>query len=193
MKKMTEQHLINAFGGESMAHMRYLHFADRAREENFPNVARLFRAISHAEFVHAGDHFKEIAHLDGGFVADSMGAFGPGDTKKNLGLAIAGEEFEINEMYPTYIEVAKFQAEEGAQRSFEWAYGTEKMHKKLFEKARDAVNSGSDVYLGPVQICQICGYTVEGDAPDTCPLCGVEKDKFVAFETPQAQAAIRNG
>ena len=34
MKKKTEQHLINAFGGESQAHMRYLHFADQAEKEN---------------------------------------------------------------------------------------------------------------------------------------------------------------
>jgi len=42
MKKMTEQHLINAFGGESQAHMRYLHFANQAEQEKFNNVARLF-------------------------------------------------------------------------------------------------------------------------------------------------------
>jgi len=35
MKKMTEQHLINAFGGESQAHMRYLHFANQAEKEKF--------------------------------------------------------------------------------------------------------------------------------------------------------------
>ncbi len=56
-----------------------------------------------------------------------------------------GETFEIEEMYPTYIEVAKFQGEKGAQRSFEWSYGTEIMHKKLYEKAFNSVNSGKDV------------------------------------------------
>ena len=100
MRKMTEQHLINAFGGESQANMRYLHFADQAEKEKFNNVARLFRAIAHAEYVHAGDHYREVKHLDGGFVANSMAAFGPGDSKKNLKLAIAGETFEIEEMYP---------------------------------------------------------------------------------------------
>jgi rubrerythrin len=50
-----------------------------------------------------------------------MAVFGPGDSEKNLKLAIAGETYEIEEMYPTYIEVAKFQGENGAQRSFEWS------------------------------------------------------------------------
>ena len=88
MKEMTQQHLINAYGGESQAHMRYLHFADQTEEEHFQNVERLFRAIAYAEQVHAGDHYRELRHLDGGFVANSMAAFGPGDTKKNLALAI---------------------------------------------------------------------------------------------------------
>src|SRR4030067_3488772 len=144
MKKMTEQHLINAFGGESQANMRYLHFADQAEKEKLINTARLFRAISHAEYVHAGDHYRELKHLEGGFVANSMAAFGPGDTKKNLKLAIMGENFEIEEMYPVYIEVAKFQGEKGAQRSFEWSYATEKLHKMLFEKAFESVNVGKD-------------------------------------------------
>ncbi len=182
MKKMTEQNLINAFGGESQAHMRYLHFANQAKKENFNNVARLFKAIAYAEYIHAGDHYKELKHLDGGFVANSMAAFGPGDTRKNLKLAIAGETYEIEEMYNTYIEVAKFQGEKDAQRTFEWAYGTEKMHKKLYEAALYSVNSKNDIILGPVQVCEICGYTVEGEAPDKCPLCNATKDKFIEFK-----------
>ncbi len=182
MKQMTEQNLINAFGGESQAHMRYLHFSHQAEQEGYANIARLFRAIAHAEYVHAGDHFREIKHLKGGFVANSMAAFGPGDTKKNLELSIMGESCEIDEMYPVFIEVATFQQEKGAQRTFEWAYGTEIMHKKLFEKAKNSADAGKDIDLGPVQVCSVCGYTLEGGAPDKCPLCGAAREKFVAFE-----------
>ncbi|WP_243683945.1 rubrerythrin family protein [Methanosarcina barkeri] len=123
---MTEQNLINAFGGESQAHMRYLHFGNQAEKEKYYNVARLFRAIAHAEYVHAGDHYRELRHLNGGFVANSMATFGPGDSLKNLKLAIDGETYEIEEMYPAYIEVAKSQGEKRAQRSFEWSYASEK-------------------------------------------------------------------
>ena len=181
MHQTTQQNLINAFGGESMAHMRYRHFGSQAARENFPNVARLFKAISYAEHVHAGDHYRELRHLEGGFVANSMGAFGPGDTAKNLRLAIAGEEYEITEMYPAFIEVAKLQDEKGAQRSFEWSYASEQLHKKLFEKGQQAVDRGRDMDLEQVQVCQVCGYTLEGEAPDTCPVCGAKKEKFTAF------------
>jgi rubrerythrin len=105
-------------GGESMAHMRYRHLSNQAEKDGYTNVARLFRAISHAEYLHAGDHYRELKELEGGFTANSMGAFGPGNTLKNLELAIAGETFEVDEMYPTYMEVAKFQGEGGAHRSF---------------------------------------------------------------------------
>jgi len=182
MNMMTEQNLINAFGGESMAHMRYSHFAARAAQEKFPNVERLFRSIAYAEFVHAGDHYRELRHLDGGFVANSMGAFGPGDTLKNLGLAIAGESFEIEQMYPAYIEVAKMQMEKPAQRSFEWSYNTEKMHLELFRRAEQTVRKKKDMELGPVQVCEVCGYTLEGDAPDQCPLCMAKSEMFRSFE-----------
>lgn len=182
MKQMTEQNLINAFGGESMAHMRYLSFARQAGKENYPNVARLFEAVSYSESIHAQDHYRELRHLDGGFVANSMGTFGPGDTLKNLKLAIAGETFEITEMYPVYMEVARFQNEKEAFRSFEWSYQTERMHRKLFEKAKAAVENQKDVQIGSVQVCGVCGYTLEGDAPDPCPVCGVKKENFKAHK-----------
>lgn len=182
MKQITQQHMINAFGGESMAHMRYLHFARQAEKENFLNVARLFNAIAHAEYIHAGDHYRELSHLKGGFVADSMGAFGPGDTLKNLDLAIDGENFEVTEMYPVYMEVAKFQGEKSAFRSFDWSYQTEKQHLAMYQKAKAAVSNGKDMDLDTVQVCEVCGYTLEGEAPDTCPVCGSKKEKFTAYK-----------
>ncbi len=182
MRQMTEQNLINAFGGESMANMRYRHFGVQAEKDDYPEVARLFRAISHAEYIHAGDHYRELKHLEDGLVANSMGAFGPGDTAKNLRLAIAGETFEIEEMYPSYMKVAELQEEKGAHRSFEWSYETEKQHRRLFQKALEAVEKGKDVDLGPIQVCSVCGYTLEGEAPDVCPVCSAKKEQFQAFD-----------
>jgi rubrerythrin len=94
---------------------------------------------------------------------------------------VAGESFEVTEMYPAFMAVAELQGEKGAYRSFDWSYQTEKMHLTLFEKAKEAVDSGGDVQLGAVQVCQVCGYTVEGDAPDKCPVCNARQEKFTAF------------
>ena len=57
MKAMTKANLEAAFAGESQAHMRYLIFADLAEREGFANVARLLRAASYAEQMHATAHF----------------------------------------------------------------------------------------------------------------------------------------
>jgi rubrerythrin len=181
MKQITEQHMINAFGGESMANMRYRHFAVQAEKEGYPNVARLFTAVAYAEYIHAGDHYRVLKHLESGYLANSMGAFGPGDTSKNLQLGIDGETFEVEEMYPAYMQVADMQGEKDAYRSFDWSYQTEKEHLALYKKAKAAVDSGKDVELDAVQVCDVCGYTLEGAAPDACPVCGAKKEKFRAF------------
>ena len=167
MREMTEKFLNDAFGGESMAHMRYQHFADKADEEGLDEVARMFRAISYAEQVHAGNHLRELG--------------GVGSTSDNLQTAFNGETFEINEMYPVYNETAKLQDEDGAVRSTHYALEAEKIHADWYKKAKETVDSGEDIELGKIQICSVCGHTREGEAPDKCPICGASKDKFVEF------------
>ena len=167
MREMTEKFLNDAFGGESMAHMKYQHFADKADEEGLDEVARMFRAISYAEQVHAGNHLRELG--------------GVGSTSDNLQTAFNGETFEINEMYPVYNETAKLQDEDGAVRSTHYALEAEKIHADWYKKAKETVDSGEDIELGKIQICSVCGHTREGEAPDKCPICGASKDKFVEF------------
>ena len=60
MKKMTEKSLTEAFTGESIAHMKYIIFSEIAEKEGFLNIARLFRAISYAEQVHATNHARNL-------------------------------------------------------------------------------------------------------------------------------------
>ncbi len=181
MHAMTVANLHNAHGGESMAHMRYLLWGNHAGEEGFPNVARLFKAIASAETIHASNHFRELKDQVGDALCTSMAVFGLTNTAQNLQGAINGETYEITEMYPSYLEIAKFQKEKGAEVSFYYALSAEKEHAALFKKAKEAVDSGQDMKLGPVQICKVCGWTHEGEAPDKCPICGATKDKFEAF------------
>jgi len=167
MRKMTEQNLNSAFAGESMAHMRYLIFADVAEQEGFPNVAKLFRAISYAEQVHATNHYREL-----GMITESA---------KNLQVAIDGETYEVEDMYPAYNAVAKLQREKGAERSTHYALEAEKIHASMYQQAKQAVESGKDIEIGNIYICSVCGYTVEGEAPERCPICGVPRERFKKF------------
>lgn len=167
MKKMSERFLGEAFSGESMAHMKYLIFADQAQKEGFENVARLFRAISYAEQVHATNHLRTLGGIK--------------KTADNLETAIGGETYEVEEMYPSFLSVAKLQEEKNAERSFHAAVEAEKIHAEMYKKAKKAVEGGKDIKIGDIYVCEVCGYTVEGDAPDQCPICKAKKDKFRKF------------
>jgi len=181
MHHMTAANLRSAFGGESMAHMRYLIWADKADVEGFGNVARLFRAISRAEQAHATGHFQAMRDVAGSFDVTAGGGFGLGGTSENLAGAIEGENFEVQEMYPAYLAVAEAQAERAAIRSMSFALSAERIHAAMYTKAKEAVDGGQDVELGTVQICSVCGHTLEGDAPDRCPICNAAKEKYIAF------------
>ncbi len=181
MHAITAANLRNAHGGESMAHMRYIVWGDHARKEGFTNVARLFKAISSAETVHASNHFRELKEQIGDALCASMSVFGLSDTSQNLQGGINGETYEINEMYPTYLETAKFQGEKGAQQSFHYSLSAEKEHAAMFKKAKQFIDSGKDAELGPVHVCLVCGWTHEGDLPEVCPICGVKSDQFKTF------------
>jgi len=181
MHDMTVANLRSAFGGESMAHMRYMVWADQANQDGFPNVARLFTAISRAEQAHATGHFKAMKDEGGAALVAAGGGFGLTSTSDNLAGAIEGETFEINEMYPTYLEVAKLQGESAAVKSIEYALSAERIHAAMYATAKQAVDAGKDADLDTIQICSVCGHTLEGDAPDTCPVCGAKKDKYISF------------
>lgn len=179
---MTFDFLHSAYGGESMAHMRYLIWGDVAEKEGFRNVARLFRAIAYAEQVHASNHFRVIG---GSAPADATvtagGVFAYGKTAENLQGAINGELHEVNQMYPVYLNTAKFQNEPDAERSFHGALEAEKIHAQLFQKALDAVKAGKDVELKRIYVCPVCGYTVLDEAPAKCPICGAKREIFKEF------------
>lgn len=167
MHEMTKQNLKAAFAGESQAHMKYLAFAEKAEKENKLNVARLFKAIAYAESVHAMNHLKVLE--------------GIGTTAENLQEAQAGEHFEVEEMYPAYNLEAKEQGEKDAARSMHYALEAEKIHEQMYKNAKKTVSAGGDIQLGSVLICPICGYTVEGESPDFCPICGAKKGMFKKF------------
>ena len=181
MNEATATNLRSAFGGESMAHMRYKVWADKAEKDNFPNVARLFRAVSFAEQAHATGHFKVMREVAGGFDVAAGGGFGIASTSDNLAGAIEGELNEVTAMYPEFIAQAEASGETAAIRSMNFAIEAEKIHAAMYQQAKEAVDGGSDVAFGTIQVCKVCGHTLDGDAPDNCPICSAKKDLFVAF------------
>lgn len=163
----TEQDLKDAFAGESQANRKYLAFSKKAEQEGYKRAARMFRAAAAAETVHAHSHLRELA--------------GVKSTRENLLEAITGESYEFQSMYPGMIEDAKAEGRTGALKSFEYANAVEKVHAALYKQVLDSLEKdrGRDTEF---HVCQVCGYTVEGDAPDECPVCKSKKQAFTKVE-----------
>jgi rubrerythrin len=157
----TLKNLKDAFAGESQANRKYLAFAEKADKEGHKQVARLFRAAAAAETVHAHTHLRVMK--------------GVGSTAENLKEAIGGETYEFQSMYPPMIEAAKAEGNAAAERTFTFANAVEKIHADLYQKALDNLASLPET---DIHVCSVCGYTVEGHAPDICPVCKALKKAF---------------
>lgn len=167
MKSMTETNLWAAFAGESQAHMKYLNFADQARREKLLNIARLFEAAAFSEQIHASNHLKTLGGIQ--------------NTAANLVEGQKGETFEVEEMYLAYIAVADAQDEERAKRMMTWAIEAEKVHARLYQAAEPDAAAQHDIATQDIWVCTACGFTMEGEAPDVCPICGAKHEKFRKF------------
>lgn len=178
---MTGDFLHSAYGGESLAHMRYLTWAEMAEKEGFKNIGKLFVAIAYAERVHADNHFKVIGGETTDVTVTAGGVFGTGKTVDNLQGAINGELHEVEQMYPVYYNAAEFQEEKGAMRTFHFALEAEKIHVDLFTQAQNCAKEGKDMEFESVHICPICGHTILNEAPDNCPVCGAKKEAYKKF------------
>ena len=164
---MTRENIAAALAGESQAAQKYLAFAAVAKEEGYPNVARLFEAVAYAETTHARNHLSVLGQI--------------GTTADNLRAAWGGETFEIDEMYPAYQAVAKLQGNESAQTTVRYALRAEEDHQTIYDSTLKGVEGERDFGEETIKVCPICGHTVIGDAPDECPRCGTAGAHFREF------------
>lgn len=157
---------MEAFAGESQANRKYTAFAAQADKEGFPQAAKLFRAAAEAEAVHAANHLRALKAIK--------------TTKENLREAITGETHEFKEMYPEMIAVAKEEGAREAERSFNYANAVEEYHARLYHDMLEGLEAKKESY--PYFVCPVCGMTVEKEAPDKCPVCGVKGSMFRKIE-----------
>ena len=160
----TIDNLKGAFAGESQANRKYLAFAKKAAADGYPQIAKLFRAAAEAETVHAHAHLRVMG--------------GVKTTAENLQVSIEGEGFEFTKMYPEYIAEAEKEGNKAALSSFKFANAVEKVHHALYSDALKTLQAGKDLPAAPIYVCDVCGYTVAGEAPDKCPVCSAKKERF---------------
>jgi rubrerythrin len=164
----TIDDLKAAFAGESQANRRYLAFAKKAEDEGLPQIAKLFRAVAAAETVHAHNHLRILGEIK--------------STAENLEAAKGGENYEVDSMYPEFMQDAEQEGEKKALTSFKWAWEVEKEHAVFYQEAIDALKSGQSLPEGDYYICPVCGHTHRGTPPDKCPVCGTPGKRFERAE-----------
>jgi rubrerythrin len=181
----TLENLLAAFEGESNANAKYVQFAVEADAEGWHGAASLFRAAAQAEQIHAANHARVIRQL-GGEACCEIHPVALNSTIENLKAALAGEQVEIDSMYPEFIKEANEHENTAATRTFTWAMEAEKTHARLYADAIALVESGKkNEWVGAPRdfyVCAACGYTSESaEEHDRCPVCNLSWDKFEVF------------
>lgn len=175
----TLDNLQHAYKGETTASAKYAAYSQKAEEEGYHEIAMLFKAASKSEGIHAGNHKSVLAEA-GQMVPEIKPEFTVKSTRENLMDAIAGESYEINTMYPEFINNAKISKSQLALISFSYAYRTEQKHKAFYEKALAALDN-KDLGSIPTSyfVCPTCGNTYETQAPKRCGISMTSGDKFI--------------
>lgn len=163
MADKTMDNLMDAFAGESQANRKYTAYARKAEAEGKTNAAKLFRAASDAETIHALKHF-EVAGKVGG-------------TAENLKDAVAGETHEFKDMYPGFVKTAQAEGNRAALTSFTFAMKAEEVHARLYAEALENLDSTEEVFY---YLCPVCG-NIEKAVPEKCPICGAPGSKFIKY------------
>jgi rubrerythrin len=159
----TLKDLMEAFAGESQANRKYLAYSKQAEKEGNLNAAKLFKAASDAETLHALKEFEVAGKIS--------------STADNLKDAVAGETHEFKSMYPEFIKDAEAEGNKAALTIFTFAMKAEEVHAKLYQDALENLDQSEEVFY---YLCPVCG-NIEKFVPEKCSICGVPGTKFIKY------------
>lgn len=149
----TDRNLWQAIMAEAIANLTYTAYANKAREEGYPEIAKVFEEIARAETLHG----LEYLSISGG--VDS--------TAVNLANVIAGETREYTRTYPRMINDAMRDGRSDAVDILTAAMEQEKEHQIAFSDALAhlQINSPNGAPVEPDFLVATPSPTA-GDAPD---------------------------
>ena len=159
----TLENLMEAFAGESQANRKYIAYSKKAEADGKKNAAKLFKAASDAETIHALKHFEVAGKIK--------------STVENLNDAVNGENHEYQSMYPEFLKVAQEEGDQAAIRTFTYALKAEEVHARLYQEALDNLEQEEEVFY---YLCPICG-NIEKVVPEKCFICGTSGTKFIKY------------
>ncbi len=169
----TEKNLKAAFAGESQAHNRYSYFADVARKEGMPQIARLFQEAAEHEKQHA---LRELTLLKA-----------IGNTPSNLETAAKGEHDEWTNIYPEFERIARHEGFPEIADFFKGVARAEEEHERKYLELLKATNEnqGSKKDDSVKWKCTNCGWIGDSmNPPDDCPTCKAPNSGMEALSGP---------
>ena len=164
----TEQNLLSAFAGESMARNKYSYYASKAKKEGFVQIANIFEETAANEKEHAKMWFKLLHD-------------GVPSTAENLLDAANGENYEWTDMYATFAKEAREEGFDEIANKFELVAAVEREHEERYRKLLANVE-GKLVFSregDAIWQCLNCGHIMVGkNAPEICPVCDHPQSYF---------------
>jgi len=164
MEKL-KQALHQAYTGEAKAALRLKAYAEQAREEGYPQLAKLFDVISFSEELHGRRALTLLRQVKG--------------TEENLADSFASETKVAGVAYTEFIKLAEKVGDKSASLYFSQSRDVEATHAKLYREAMDhLLEERQTTYC----VCKVCGYVADGIVPQQCPICGARQEQFVQFD-----------
>ena len=168
----TQQNLLKAFAGESMARNKYHMFAKVARKDNMEWVARIFEETADNERAHAEELFEQIKGAVS--VPSTLEIQAYNKTSDNLKMAAEGEKYEWTTMYPDFEKVAIEEKQTDSIRLFGQLKEVEEKHEERYIIIAKKLDSKT-LYDSEAELewkCVNCGYIHKGKTPPKeCPVC----------------------
>lgn len=169
----TQSNLLKAFAGESMARNKYTFFAQKARQDGFEWLARIFEETADNERAHAEREYQFMK--DKVAMTNTYDIHSIGTTLENLKAAAAGEKYEWGTMYPDFAKTAREEGENEIADTFKEISEVEEKHEERYNKLAEKLESSHFYEVSDDQTqwkCLNCGYIHRGtQAPKVCPAC----------------------
>jgi len=154
-----------AYTGEAKAMLRLKIYADKAEQEGYPQMARLFRVISLSEEIHGARAFRMLKEIK--------------STEDNLAASFESETNVAGVAYEEFVKLASEEDNRAAMTIFSQSKDVEDVHAKLY---KEAMNHLMEERETTYYVCKVCGYVSDGVLPDECPVCNAPKEQFVEFK-----------
>ena len=166
----TEENLLKALAGESIARNKYTYYAQVARENGDTHIAEAFEQMAKNEMMHARFWFEALYGK-------------PESTDACLMQAAQGEYGEWHDMYPAFAGQARADGLEELAVMFEKVAAIERSHENRFLTLlakRNSVGQEAPAPQTPAKPapkekregwrCQFCGAVFQ-KRPDVCGVC----------------------